>query len=229
MKYDMIIFDCDGTLVNTEYAVNSAFVNTIHELANPEYRKFDVPYILKNCIGGTVATIFDRMGQDVKNPISQEMRTQIVAAYQEIILPHLKAHLTPEPELQAILKDLSSQFKICVASNGLSQTVGKSLMVAGLSDIFGKNVFTAENVAKPKPAPDLILYAAEKMGVTDMSRVLHIEDAARGAKAGVAAGANMIGYTGHTEHKNQAAADLTAVGAQRVFDNWNDIAAFILR
>ncbi|HAJ90429.1 MAG TPA: hypothetical protein DCM27_05385 [Rhodospirillaceae bacterium] len=148
---------------------------------------------------------------------------------QDIFPGYLEKHLKPDPEQIAILEELSSRFKTCVTSNGMRRNVENSVRIAGLSDIFRQNIFTAEQVASPKPAPDLILYAAERMGVSDLSRVLHIEDAVRGAQAGLAAGATVIGITKHAKDKNKSTAELQNAGVQHVFDNWADIADFALK
>jgi HAD superfamily hydrolase (TIGR01509 family) len=229
MEYDLIVFDCDGTLVDTEHALNTAFIQKLHELAPQAYKQFDVPYILENCMGKTVPGIFDRMEEDTGISIVPILRAKIIAAYQSILPESLKLHLKRDPLLINILESLSAHFKICVASNGLAKTVGMSLAAAGLSAIFKENVFAAEHVAHPKPAPDLIRYAAQKMDATNMSRILHIEDAPRGAMAGIAAGVNVIGYTGHADNKNDAADKLREVGVIHVFDTWEDIAAFVIK
>lgn len=229
MNFDLIIFDCDGTLVDTEYAVNAAFLESVYKLAPPEYKKFDVAYILKNCIGGTVYDIFGRMAQDVKIPLSNNVRDQIIKDYQDIVPKYLKIHVQHDPNLIEIIKKLSSYFKVCVASNGRIRNVVNSLDSAGLSALFGQNIFSAEQVNAPKPAPDLIFYAAQKMEVSDMSRVLHIEDTDRGVMAGVKAGAKVIGFTGHSKDKVQSSTQMISAGALEVFDRWKDVYAFTLK
>lgn len=226
-KYDLIIYDNDGTLVDTELPVNQAFLDTLHKYSD-EYRKFDVPYILRECIGTTPRAIFDRMAEDVRSPLSDNLIEEVLQEYQLIVPDYYKSHIIPDPEQIEILTLFSQKFKQCVASNGFINNVISSLKTGNLSPIFGQYVYTAESVKNPKPAPDLILYAAEQMGVTDMSRVLHIEDAPRGAQAGIAAGATVVGYIAHTHDKKKAASDLQAVGVTAVFDNWKDFRDFAL-
>lgn len=229
MTYDLISFDLDGTLVDTEIPVNTAFFDTLYRLAPPDYRKFDIDYIFEKCMGTSIDGIFAQMAKEVSQVITPEMQAKVIAGYQDIFPGYLEKHLKPDPEQIAILEELSSRFKTCVTSNGMRRNVENSVRIAGLSDIFRRNIFTAEQVANPKPAPDLILYAAERMGVSDLSRVLHIEDAVRGAQAGLAAGATVIGITKHAKDKNKSTAELQNAGVQHVFDNWADIADFALK
>lgn len=231
MTNKLIIFDVDGTLVRTEIALNIAFTATIRKLAPVPFHAFDVSYILDNCFGKTVPEIFDKMNEDAGIKLGQPLRDQIVREYQSTLPEFLKSHLKPDPVLIEALHGLAPHFKMCVGSNGLSKTVGISLATAGLSDTFHMtkgNIFTAENVAHPKPAPDLIIHAAKEMGV-EMANVLHIEDSTTGAKAGLAAGAVVLGFTGHAINKEKSAADLKQVGVRHVFDTWQDLASFVLK
>jgi len=228
MKFDLIIFDLDGTLADTEYAVNAAFLESVHRLAPKDYKKFDVNFIITKCIGGTVYDIFTRMAQDVTTPVSDEVRDAIISDYQDIVPEYLATHVKPDNDLIDKLRDLSKKFKVCVASNGRYRNVLNSVIAAGLSEIFKENVFSAENVENAKPAPDLIFYAAQKMGVTNMARVLHIEDTEKGIRAGVAAGAVAIGLTKHSKDKLLANQEMMKSGATHVFDTWDAIHTFAL-
>lgn len=228
MQYDLIIFDCDGTLADTEYAVNAAFLESVHKLAPSEYKKFDVDFILTKCIGGTVYDIFTKMAENVSVRVTDNVREQIIADYQNLVPEYLDLHIKPDPDLLQILSDLAKKLKICVASNGRIKNVENSIKAAGLSNIFGAHIFSAEQIINPKPAPDLIIYAAAQMGIKDMSRVLHIEDTARGVMAGINAGVTVIGFTGHSKNKLDATSQMLEAGAVQIFDKWRDVHTFTL-
>lgn len=232
MKYDLIVYDNDGTLVDTEYPVNKAFLDTVHRYNTLEYGYFDVDWIIRECIGTTVQGIFDRMAQDVQKPLPQDTVDRIILEYQDVVPIALQEYLKPDNEQISILQDLSTRFRQCVASNGRTRNVVNSIAAAGLSHIFPENhIFTAENkeVKRPKPYPDLILFAARQMGITDMSRVIHLEDAKRGARAGLDAGACVVGYTGLSQDKEATRKELHEEGVVTIVDSWQEFQEFVLR
>ena len=110
---------------------------------------------------------------------------------------------------------------ICVGSNGPLNKMEVSLGVTKLRDRFLGRIFSADQVKKPKPAPDLYLYCADRMGVPPQ-HCLVIEDSPRGASAGVAAGMSVFGYSGGED--NSA---LKEVGCTKVFDTMQEIATFL--
>lgn len=128
-----------------------------------------------------------------------------------------------------MLERMKAQKKICVASNGRTCNVHNALKATGLFDLFGENtIYSAEQVVHPKPAPDLIHYAAAQMGVTKMSRVIHIEDTARGAQAGITAGAFSIGFTGFSHNPEKTRQELSAIGTRHIFHDWASFERFVM-
>jgi len=101
---------------------------------------------------------------------------------------------------------------VCVASQSPSPRVRLSLGVCDLSRYFGGRVFTASQVARPKPAPDLFLYAAAQLGVAP-ERCTVIEDSPSGVRAAVAAGMRVFGYAA-----DENAERLAAAGAATFYD-----------
>lgn len=88
--FDLAIFGCDGTLVDTEIPVNQAFITKLHEHAPADYRHFDVDYNLHKCVGATFYGIFDRMAQNVQTIISDTARDIVIKQYQDIYPEYLK-------------------------------------------------------------------------------------------------------------------------------------------
>ena len=118
------------------------------------------------------------------------------------------------------VKHVSNYFKIAVASNGMRINVVKSLEVIGVKNYFtDKYVFTRQDVENPKPAPDLFLFAAEKMGVSP-EKCLVIEDSPTGVKGGVAAGMDVYGFTGVSNDKEKQEKALKEAGAMAIFDDF---------
>jgi HAD superfamily hydrolase (TIGR01509 family) len=111
----------------------------------------------------------------------------------------------------------------CVASSSDRERLAFSLAVAGLAAYFGDRVYSCELVAHAKPAPDLFLYAAERLGAKP-DRTLVIEDSLNGVRAGKAAGMTVWGFIGGSHHAGRDAAGmLGAAGADRIIADLADL------
>jgi HAD superfamily hydrolase (TIGR01509 family) len=148
-------------------------------------------------------------------------------------LPRLKSHvlnafagsLQPIPGVAPVISELRASF--CVASSSDIDRVSLSLDVTGLRGYFGDRLYTAQMVKHGKPAPDLFLYAAEKMRAVP-SRTLVIEDSVSGVRAAKAAGMTVWGFVGGSHYRGRDGhAILASAGAERVFarmtDFWKDV------
>jgi HAD superfamily hydrolase (TIGR01509 family) len=120
------------------------------------------------------------------------------------------------PGVTAVLDSLSC--KICVASSGRPERLKHALSLVGLYDRFQSNIFSAAEVRRGKPAPDLFLHAADRMGVVPEGCVV-IEDSMPGVAAAVAAGITVIGFVGASHCRPGDAARLAAQGAIVVIDD----------
>lgn len=219
-KRGLIIFDCDGTLVNSETIHNQAVSDVLKDFARHDY---PLEYCLNNFAGkgmqNVIAAIEEREGEKIPDSFLQD--------YVDKVLVHLRHHVDVVPGAIDAVKILSKNYKICVASNGEREHVLQSLKSVGLYDIFGEDsIFTKSQVARGKPFPDLFLYAAEKMG-EDSGRCIVVEDSITGVRAGVAAGMKTIGITAVSHHPEQAALDMKKEGISSIFANWKDILTHI--
>jgi HAD superfamily hydrolase (TIGR01509 family) len=116
----------------------------------------------------------------------------------------------------------------CVASSSSLERIRVSLQATGLASLFGANIFSATQVAHGKPAPDLYLFAATRMGVAPEHCVV-IEDSALGVAAGRAAGMKVIGFTGAAHAADGAAQGLAAAGACSVIAAMVDLPSAVER
>jgi HAD superfamily hydrolase (TIGR01509 family) len=146
----------------------------------------------------------------------------------ETFLPALKARvlqrfgeqLSPIPGIQAVVSQLESPS--CVASSSDLDRVVRSLELTGLAPLFDGRLYTAQMVARGKPAPDLFLYAADKMRAAPR-RTLVIEDSVSGVTAAKAAGMTAWGFVGGSHYASRdARAMLYDAGADRVFERMTD-------
>jgi HAD superfamily hydrolase (TIGR01509 family) len=133
-------------------------------------------------------------------------------------------HLTAVPHIAETLAKLTH--RICVASSGTPTRIVSSLTTTGLIDRFAPNLFSAAQVARGKPAPDLFLFAAAQMGVAP-SHCLVIEDSLAGVKAARAAGMAVLGFHGGAHCSPATAAALAEAGATTTFDDMRELPGLI--
>ncbi len=214
MKYDLIIYDCDGTLVDTHVPVNQAFLDRI---AAHGFTQFDLGYIERECMGISVPELMQKMSLEAGRPIP----ASVIKEYQSLVPEYLGRYVRPDPAQISIIQNLGTAFRQCVASNGLIDNVAASLHAAGLASVFGEQaIFVAGQVGQPKPSPDLIHFARQEMGG---GRAAGIEDSVPGVQALVAAGVTAIGFTGFSHRKTNLRESLELAGAHHVFDTWPEI------
>lgn len=184
MKYDLIIFDCDGTLVDSEYLVNKAFSEV---MIAEGFEKYTIEYCLETFVGFAYPDMCDLIIKEHPEINFKEIEERFVERANALIPTELKEI----PNAAKLLEELGDHPR-CVASNGEQPVVLYSLKSTGLLKFFDKNhVFTYEMVENGKPEPDLFLYAAKKMGVNP-SKCLVIEDSLIGTIAAKAAGMDVI-------------------------------------
>ncbi len=208
---DLIIFDCDGTIVESETLYNSVISEFLTKAGLPEYT---VERCLHDFTGITFSDIRTLVETRHDMDLSESMDpARYVARAQELM------DMTIEPIVGAadLLSTLRGQIKICVGSNGERSSVIKSLKLTGLYEYFGgtdETIFTKIQVARAKPAPDLFLFAAEQMGAAPHNTIV-IEDSTAGVRAGIAAGMHVIGFTGSHNSPDQHAKTLAEAGAHQ--------------
>lgn len=208
--FDLIIYDCDGTLTDSENINNRALSEVLQE-AGFDY---SLEYGLANWVGTTVSSILLQIQMETGRtpPVS------IVPDYMHRVAKLQLSGLVPIEGAPSLVSKSKAQYKICVASNGERRNVIESLKITGLMDgnFTEDTVFTKIQVKNPKPYPDLFLFAADQMGVAP-NRCLVIEDSVAGVMAGEAAGMTVWGYTGSSHHPEKHSAALKAAGADAVF------------
>lgn len=212
MDFDLIIFDCDGTLVDSEYLNNLATIQILHEQGLTGY---DMAYAFAHFVGMRTSTIFQQIEAETGHVFPADINLQLVARGEELSPQYLK----DIPGAAELVREAALHGKICVASNGYRETVISSLVRTGLKPFFpDEHIFTAVQVARGKPAPDLFLYAAAQMNVVP-SRCVVIEDSIPGVTGAVAAGMRVIGYSNDHHHGDGYAARLRAAGAADVMSS----------
>jgi HAD superfamily hydrolase (TIGR01509 family) len=208
---ELVIFDCDGVLVDSELL-------SCRSLAE---------VLARSGIDLGLAEAIDLfLGRSTK-AVLQHYRDQgralpetFPADLKQTVRERFAAALQPIPGIAAMLSALDAPY--CVASSSDLDRVRFSLTMTGLASYFGERLYTAEMVARGKPAPDLFLFAAQRMGV-EPARALVIEDSISGVQAAKAAGMTVWGFTGGSHYQGRdGRAILQAAGADRVFARMQD-------
>jgi len=209
--FDLIIFDCDGTLTDSEYVNNRALLEVLHEAG---FTQYDLEHAYKHWVGSTVTNIFLSIQMETGRTPPQDLVPKYVKRVSELQHSALK----PVEGAGDLVAAARQKFKICVASNGERSNVIQSLEMTGLMGNFTpQQVFTKIQVKNPKPYPDLFLFAASQMGAAP-ERCLVIEDSSSGTRAGVAAGMTTWGFTGSAHDPAKQQKTLKSAGAHEVFD-----------
>ena len=167
-----IIFDCDGTLVDSEEITNEI----IAEMAGELGVKMTGEEATATFGGKTLDAVLYNMRELSGKEIPDDWLPRLIKRVSEV----WKTELKPVKGVRELLESL--KIPICVASNGKPIHINQSLRMTGLHDFFDGNIFSASDIGVPKPAPDLFLYAAEKMGFKPEQCVV-IEDSIPGIMA----------------------------------------------
>lgn len=204
MHFDLVIFDCDGVLIDSELLSVQADIECLAE------HGIDISAgeILERYTGismaGMLADFETRYGRQLPD-FADRHRRRLRALFE--------GGLRPIPGVAAVLDSL--ECGRCVASSSTPERLRHALSLVGLFDRFHPNIFSATEVARGKPAPDLFLHAADRMGVAPQ-RCVVIEDSLPGVAAAVAAGMTTIGFTGGGHCRPGHDVRLTAAGAALV-------------
>jgi HAD superfamily hydrolase (TIGR01509 family) len=202
IDWELVIFDCDGVLVDSEFIANRVFAEVMTEMGLPMTAEEAMQQFMGRSMTIVVLMIEERLGR----PVPQEF----VAALQERTFAAFRRELRPVPNITWALDRIP--VPVCVASSGDRAKMQTTLGLTGLLSRFEGCLFSATDVERGKPFPDLFLYAAQRMGVVP-ERCAEIEDAPLGVKAGVAAGMRVFGYARISE-----ADTLATAGAELFYD-----------
>src|SRR5437764_1595562 len=217
MRWDLVIFDCDGVLIDSELLSIRADRECLRECGI----ELSADEILERYTGisfaGMVADIEAHHG-----PLPPDFADR----HRGHLWPLFERELQPIPGVTGVLDSLVC--RICVASSGRPERLKHALSLVGLYDRFHPHIFSAVEVAHGKPAPDLFLHAAERMGVTP-ARCIVIEDSLPGVTAAIAAGMTVIGFVGASHCRPGDAARLAAQGAVAVIEDMALLPAILAR
>jgi len=202
----LVIFDCDGVLVDSEPVANRTLGNMLLELGldltQQQIFEHFVGYSLPHCL----RVIEGMRGHAAPENFLRDLQARTFAAF--------KTELRATPGIEQTLDALDAVgLPYCVASSGDHEKMNTTLGITGLLPRFAGRIFSVTQVAHGKPAPDIYLFAAAQMNAVPSSCAV-VEDTPPGVRAGVAAGMTVFGFCAFTP-----AEKLRAAGAQQTFDD----------
>lgn len=208
-KPELIIFDCDGVLVDTEQYFTVVFRD--HLL--PFGLELDQIEFNHRFTGKRFKEVLQELSVSQEIYCSHDIEDTVTLLREKLDQEVLQKNIEEMPNALAVIKPLP--FKKCIASNASVAFLERVLKKTTLWDMFDPFIFSADQVARAKPHPDLFLYAAEKMG-TDPSRCLVIEDSITGMTAAKKANMRVWAFLGGSHSKQENHTLLQSAGAEKI-------------
>jgi HAD superfamily hydrolase (TIGR01509 family) len=212
-SFDLVIFDCDGVLVNSEQVANEVFAKVLLQVCG---LKFTLEEMFDTFVGHSRAQCLAKVEAMLGEPPPPELDRR----YQDDINLALENSVAAIEGIEVVLNNLS--IPSCVASSGSHDKMKLTLGKTGLIHLFEGNIFSTSDVERGKPHPDIYLHAATVMGGHQPERCLVIEDSPIGVTGAVAAGMSVFGFA-----ELMPAHKLTASGAHLVFEHMHDLPGLI--
>ncbi|MBO7842285.1 HAD family hydrolase [Burkholderia pseudomallei] len=213
----VLICDCDGVLIDSETIAADVLVRELEA----RWPGVAARPIVLPLLGLRTERVLDcasaRAGRALADSDIEAIRRSVeAAAVQAPIVDGIDAALA------------RIDLTIACASNSRRHYVDAALRRTGLKRFFGERLFCADGVARPKPAPDVYLAAAQALGVAP-SQCLVVEDSATGVTAASAAGMTVLGFVGGGHASPRQVDALRAIGARRVFDDMRELPSLVSR
>ncbi|MFJ7204752.1 HAD family hydrolase [Streptomyces sp. NPDC098789] len=199
MSYDLVIFDNDGVLVDSEPLSNTILSGYLTELGHPTSYEESLRDYMGAAVHRVHDTILERTGERLPEDFDDTLHARVFAAFAR--------ELRPVPGAVEVLEELTARgIPYCLASSGSHERIRVGHRTTGLNEWFEEEwIFSSEDVGKGKPAPDLFLHAAARMGV-EPARCVVVEDSPLGVRAARAAGMDVFGFTAMTPGERLAGA-----------------------
>jgi HAD superfamily hydrolase (TIGR01509 family) len=214
MRYDLVIFDNDGVLVDSEPISNRHLAAYLTELGHPTSYEDSIRDYMGSAMHRIHDLVLERTGRRLPEDFDDVFHARVFAAFER--------ELQPVAGVAGVLEKLAADgVPYCVASSGSHERIRVGHRATGLDRWFAdEHIFSSQDVGRGKPAPDLFLYAAERMGV-EPGRCVVVEDSPLGVQAAVAAGMDVYGFTAMTPAVRLA-------GATQLFSDMGELADLLV-
>jgi HAD superfamily hydrolase (TIGR01509 family) len=214
----LLIFDCDGVLVDSELLANAALAELMSALGHPMTTQQAIETFPGRRLSDVLARAEALLSRLIPADLGEQAGKRMLAKF--------RRELKPVAGVRDAIAALP--YPRCVASSSTRERITLSLEVTGLAPLFGTNVFSADAVARGKPAPDLFLAAAHTLGAAPADCIV-IEDSPLGIQAARAAGMQAIGFAGASHATEQLAVQLEQTGADIVIRAMSDLPTAVER
>lgn len=210
--FELVIFDCDGVLVDSERITNRVFCAMLDELG----LSVSLDDMFERFVGLSMPQCLELITRLLGRPPPEDFVPTLRRRQAEA----LREQVTPVSGIEDVLASLGVPF--CVASSSVREKIDLMLGVTGLLPHFEGRIFTVAEVERPKPAPDVFLHAAHGLGA-DPAACAVVEDTPVGVRAGIAAGMKVFGFAADTP-----AHRLREAGAHAVFSRMGDLTGLLV-
>jgi len=215
-----VIFDCDGVLVDSEVLALEVELAVLAQQGLTFEREDYVTRFMGLSYQAFHDVIDEEAQKRIGRPISDTIRKELATRLRQTMI----ARLTEVPGAGAAVA--ATPLLKAVASSSTKEGLERKLRQVGLWSHFEPHVYSADHVVHAKPAPDLFLHAAEKLGVGPED-CLVLEDSVHGVVAARAAGMRVWGFLGGGHAHDRLGERLTAAGAERLVKDWPEAAALL--
>jgi HAD superfamily hydrolase (TIGR01509 family) len=217
-NFDLVIFDCDGVLVDSEVISCRVHADVLTRYGYPITAEEVHQRFLGRTARDATIEVEQELGRPLPDGYDLERRTTLLAALAEMVeaIPHLHAALD------------SIEARMCVASSAAHEKIFTTLSRTGLYERFAPNIFSGTQVSHGKPAPDLFLFAARQMAALP-GRCVVVEDSVPGVTGALAAGMTVLGFHGGSHCRPGDGEALRRAGAAATFDDMRRLPGLIGR
>ena len=204
---DLVIFDCDGVLIDSELIACTADAEALSEIGYA----ITTAQVVERFAGVPADAMYETIEAELGHALPGDFKARV----DQRILDKYRTELKPIEGIKDVLTRL--EITKCVASSSSPSKLALGLVETGVFDLVYPHVFSTALVERGKPHPDIFLYAARVMG-TDVSKCIVVEDSVAGVTAARAAGMRAIGFTGGSHCAPDHTDRLIAAGADTVID-----------
>ncbi|MFC6490803.1 HAD family hydrolase [Nitratireductor sp. GCM10026969] len=212
----MILFDCDGVLVDSEILSCGTDAHLMSEAGHP----ITAEDLIQRFIGHPKKAIWAALAEERGKPWPEGLLERA----ETLLMERLRTELEPVEGVAAAVSAIPGPR--AVASSSSLAKLDVALTRCGLRDVFAPHIYSAEQVARGKPAPDVFLFAASQVGA-DPQDCIVIEDSVAGVQAARKAGMRVVGFTGGRHSYPSHGDRLMEAGAVHVVRHMRELPDFV--